>query len=67
MDNVSIIKKEIESVGIKPDKFANYLYCNISGDTIREMVLVSKRSKSDDKKYSLCFNLISRKLEELWQ
>ena len=65
MDNISIIKREIENIGIKPDKFANYLYCNIAGNTISGMVLVSKRSKADDKKYALCFNLITRKLEEL--
>ena len=63
MDSLSIIKKEIDSIGIKQDKYANYLYCNISGDSIREMVLVSKRSKTDDKKYSLCFNLANRVLE----
>ena len=63
MDNLSIIKREIDSIGIKQDKFANYLYCNIAGDSIREMVLVSKRSKSDDKKYALCFNLVTRTLE----
>lgn len=63
MDNLSIIKREIDSIGIKQDKYANYLYCNISGESIKEMVLVSKRSKADDKKYALCFNLANRTLE----